>query len=94
MFYKLNVGNSPEFLCDLIPSSVGETITIIYKTYIMFLQKRQRFTFEYSIPYVNTRVSGIQDRYSSLSKTAGIALGLILPQSRRKCNNRKLKTVR
>jgi hypothetical protein len=26
MFYKLNVGNSPEFLCDLIPPSVGETI--------------------------------------------------------------------
>jgi hypothetical protein len=25
MFYKLNVGNSPEFLCDLIPPSVGET---------------------------------------------------------------------
>jgi hypothetical protein len=25
MFYKLNVGNSPEFLCDLIPHSVGET---------------------------------------------------------------------
>jgi hypothetical protein len=25
VFYKLNVGNSPEFLCDLIPPSVGET---------------------------------------------------------------------
>ena len=25
MFYKLNVGNSPECLCDLIPPSVGET---------------------------------------------------------------------
>ena len=25
MFYKLNVGNSPEFLCDLISPSVGET---------------------------------------------------------------------
>ena len=25
MFYKLNVGNSPELLCDLIPPSVGET---------------------------------------------------------------------
>jgi hypothetical protein len=25
MFYKLNVGNSPEFLSDLIPPSVGET---------------------------------------------------------------------
>jgi hypothetical protein len=25
MFCKLNVGNSPEFLCDLIPPSVGET---------------------------------------------------------------------
>jgi hypothetical protein len=25
MFYELNVGNSPEFLCDLIPRSVGET---------------------------------------------------------------------
>ena len=25
MFYKLNVGNSPEFLCDLIHPSVGET---------------------------------------------------------------------
>jgi hypothetical protein len=25
MFYKLNVGNSPEFLCDLIPPSFGET---------------------------------------------------------------------
>jgi hypothetical protein len=25
MFYKLNVGNSSEFLCDLIPPSVGET---------------------------------------------------------------------
>jgi hypothetical protein len=25
MFYELNVGNSPEFLCDLIPPSVGET---------------------------------------------------------------------
>ena len=25
MFYKLNVVNSPEFLCDLIPPSVGET---------------------------------------------------------------------
>jgi hypothetical protein len=25
MFYKLNVGNSPEFLRDLIPPSVGET---------------------------------------------------------------------
>ena len=24
MFYKLNVGNSPEFLCDLIPPSVEE----------------------------------------------------------------------
>jgi hypothetical protein len=24
-FYKSNVGNSPEFLCDLIPPSVGET---------------------------------------------------------------------
>jgi hypothetical protein len=23
--YKLNVGNSPKFLCDLIPPSVGET---------------------------------------------------------------------
>jgi hypothetical protein len=25
MFYKLNVGSIPEFLCDLIPLSVGET---------------------------------------------------------------------
>jgi hypothetical protein len=25
MFYRLNVGNSPEFLCDLISPSVGET---------------------------------------------------------------------
>jgi hypothetical protein len=24
MFYKLNVGNTPEFLYDLIPPSVGE----------------------------------------------------------------------
>jgi hypothetical protein len=27
MFYELNVGNSPEFLCDLIPPSVEETNT-------------------------------------------------------------------
>jgi len=38
MFYKLNVGNSPEFLCDLIPSSVGETITIIYEIVILLLK--------------------------------------------------------
>jgi hypothetical protein len=25
MFYKLNVGNSPEFLCDLITPIVGES---------------------------------------------------------------------
>ena len=33
MFYKLNVGNSPEFLCDLITPSVGETNNYNLRTF-------------------------------------------------------------
>jgi len=32
MFYKLNVGSFLEFLCDLIPLSVGETNLVKLQT--------------------------------------------------------------
>jgi len=40
MFYKLNVGNSPEFLCDLIPPSpvFEKLITIIYEIAIILVK--------------------------------------------------------
>jgi hypothetical protein len=52
MFYKLNVGNSPEFSYDLISPSVGET-NIIYEIAII-LVKLQTY-YEYPNSHLSRR---------------------------------------
>ena len=44
MFYKLNVGNSPEFSYDLISPSVGET-NIIYEIAIILVKLQTYYEY-------------------------------------------------
>ena len=56
MFYKLNVGNSPEFLCDLIPPSVGELTTIIYEIVIILVKLQTYYRYPNSHFFVDDQV--------------------------------------